>query len=216
MVHRRQRHRRGREEATDRSRQGDGRRQPDGERVCRPLDREPEAGARGDQLALDAAYLDTVAPEQREAQKRARLFFSPVLAGAAGLAPLGHTLGTPAGRAYREGREAFARAAPLDEKEFWASKKIEDGQTLHQAMLAEARRIFAGTLEAAPTMERDRVRFLLSTTRDGRTLLGVPYRVLLPTAEGKPNFRLEAEVVVEGPLDAAPPPLGALPSTRCA
>ena len=58
---------------------------------------------------------------------------------------------------------------------------------------------------------RDRIRYLLSTTRDGRTLLGVPYRVLLlPTPDGKPNFRLRGRGRRRGRSPPGPRPRRAL------
>ena len=167
--------------------------------------------------ALDNAYLDTVAPDQRELQARALVFGMPGVAGAAGLAPLGQSLGTPAGQAYREGRQAFQEGAILDVKDFWASdKKQDDGRTLREAMLADVRKIFAGTLAVPLDLDVDRVRVPLIANSNGRNLLMVPCHMLIPKP-GAANFRFEGEVVVETALSSPPPPLSTLRihSLRC-
>jgi hypothetical protein len=145
---------------------------------------------------LDDAYLDTVPPARRGAQRAARALSS----GVAGLGGQAHLLGTPAGRGYHDGREEFRKASLLDAKKFWADSQFE------KPMLETMRKVFAGTVPVPFSCEPGRTRLPLTRVTGKRVEVALPCRFLFSKPTGEPDFLVEAEILVEAPLNQTPPP----------
>jgi hypothetical protein len=150
-------------------------------------------GTRVQKHDLDEAYLDTVPGDQREAQQEVKARCSAALMGAAGLAPLAHALQSPAGRAYQEGRQAFAEAKLVDVKKFYAIPKAKE------RMLAAIHSVFAGTISVPFEFDMVSAGVPLAEKEGKQTRLRGPCRLTFQQPNGMQDFVLEGEVVVDVP-----------------
>src|SRR5262249_23685505 len=139
---------------------------------------------------------DTVPPARRRAQRAARALSS----GVAGLGGQAHSLGTQAGRGDHDGREEFRKASLLDATKFWADSPFE------KPMLETMRKVFAGAVPVPFSCEPGRTRLPLTRVTGKRVEVALPCRFLFSKPTGEPDFLVEAEILVEAPLNQTPPP----------
>ncbi len=128
--------------------------------------------------SLDDAYLDTVAPDEREKQSKDRN-----------------------GKTYLQGRQAFAKGLVLDDKDLWPKPKKD---TPIEDMVQNMFKIFAGTLTAYnPAVEVPIANVPTLIVKGDQAMVTVVGYIVFRDTSG-PRYSMECEIDVETPISDSP------------